>query len=86
MTDDSSLRPSSIVEKTGVIRSSGTEVAILESAVKKSGKDFTVEKGEGAGGFLFVGDGYTGDFTFSSLVHRELREKCEADLFQKLFS
>lgn len=76
----------SIPATEGSLRSVGTDDEILLAAIKSAGKDFSVEKGgNGNGGFYFIGDGYTVDFTFHSLIQKDLREKCEADLFQELF-
>lgn len=76
----------SIPEKSGSIVSKGTDVQILKEAVSSAEKSFEVLDGEGAGGFEFVGDGYTVDFSFHTLVSKDLRSKYEADLFTELFA
>lgn len=75
----------SISEEKGTIVSKGTDDSILKESIKLAEKTFSIEKGDGTGGFEFVGDGYSVDFSFHSLVHSNLREKYEADLFKELF-
>ena len=75
-----------ISDLDGEIVSKGTSTAILKDAVKLAKKEFTVVDGEGDGGFIFNGDGFTSDFTVSSIVQGEFKDVNEADLIENLFA
>jgi len=77
---------SKISDSEGEIVARGTVVSVLESAVKSAGKKFTVVDGKGNGGFIFNGNGFTSDFTITSLVQGEFRDANEADLVENLFA
>ncbi len=65
----------------------GGKVSELESAVKAVKKDFTVSENNDScgGGFVFVGDGFEMDFSFTSLIEKELRPTKEGEIFKALF-
>jgi len=77
---------SKISDSEGEIVSKGTLVSVLEDAVKSAGKNFTVVDGKGNGGFIFNGNGFTSDFTITSLVQGEFKDANEAALVENLFA
>jgi len=74
------------VEK-GEVKVCGGKKTELESAIKTAKKDFTVSEcaEDCDGGFIFVGDGFEMDFSFSALVEKELRPAQEGKIFKELF-
>ncbi len=77
---------SKISDLEGEIIAQGTSVSVLEASVKSAGKNFSVTDGKGHGGFIFKGNGFTSDFTVTSLVQGEFKDANEADLVENLFA
>lgn len=77
---------SKISDSDGEIVAQGTSISVLEAAVKSAKKTFTVVDGKGSGGFVFKGNGFTSDFTISSLIDGEFKDTNEADLVENLFA
>lgn len=59
----------------------------MTSALKNVNKDFTVSscKENCGGGFIFKGEGFDMDFSFSAVVQKELRSSEEGNVFKELF-
>jgi len=76
-----------IPDTTGEVVAQGKGKSELESAVKASKKEFTVSENSDstAGGFLYIGDEFEMDFSFSALIDKELRPKKEGEIFKALF-
>ena len=77
-----------IPAEKGEILVCGGKKSEMDVAVKIVKKDFTVSECTDhscEGGFIYKGDGFEMDFSFSNLVEKELRPLQEGEIFKALF-
>lgn len=76
-----------IQDDEGIVYPAKNQAAVVSSAMKKANKSFTMgeERQDVQGGFVFIGKTTEADFSFDSIVAKEIKPKLELEIAKFLF-